>query len=40
VLVAYAYADSHFKANLKTVFHENSFKATKGQNEWQTAGDI
>jgi uncharacterized protein len=34
LLVAYAYADNHFKANLKTVFHENSFKATKGQNEW------
>jgi hypothetical protein len=34
LLVAYAFADSHFKANLKTVFHENSFKATKGQNEW------
>ena len=24
LLVAYAFADSHFKANLKTVFHENS----------------
>lgn len=34
LLVAYAYGDSHFKANLKTVFHENSSKATKGQNEW------
>jgi len=34
LLVAYAFGDSHFKANLKTVFHENSFKATKGQNEW------
>jgi len=34
LLVAYAYADNHFKANLKTVFHENSSKATKGQNEW------
>lgn len=34
LLVAYAYGDSHFKANLKTVFHENSSKATKGHNEW------
>lgn len=34
ILVAYAYADTHFKANLKTIYHENSSKATKGQNEW------
>ncbi len=34
LLVAYAFGESHFKANLKTVFHENSSKATKGQNEW------
>lgn len=34
LLVTYAFGDSHFKANLKTVFHENSSKATKGQNEW------
>jgi hypothetical protein len=34
LLVAYAFGDSHFKANLKTVFHENSSKVTKGQNEW------
>ena len=34
LLVAYAFGNSHFKANLKTIFHENSFKATKGQNEW------
>jgi len=34
LLVAFAFGDSHFKANLKTVFHENSSKATKGQNEW------
>jgi len=34
LLVAYAYGDSHFKANLKTVFHESSTKTTKGQNEW------
>ncbi|MBN2236577.1 MAG: hypothetical protein JW729_03400, partial [Bacteroidales bacterium] len=34
ILVAYTYGDSHFKANLKTIYHENSSKATKGQNEW------
>ncbi len=34
ILVAYSYGDSHFKANLKTIYHENSSKATKGQNEW------
>lgn len=34
LLVAYAFGDSHFKANLKTVFHECSSKAIKGQNEW------
>ncbi len=34
VLVAYAYGNTHFKASLKTIFHENSTKATKGQNEW------
>lgn len=34
IIVAYAYGDSHFKANLKTIYHENSSKATKGQNEW------
>ncbi|MCX7735700.1 MAG: HTH domain-containing protein [Candidatus Kapabacteria bacterium] len=34
LLVAYAFGDSHFKANLKTIFHEYSSKATKGQNEW------
>lgn len=34
VLVAYAFGDTHFKANLKTIYHENSFKAIKGQNEW------
>lgn len=34
LLVAYAFGDSHFKANLKTIFHENSSKAAKGQNEW------
>lgn len=34
LLVAYAFVDSHFKANLKTVYHENSSKANKGQNKW------
>lgn len=34
ILVAYAYGDTHFKANLKTIYHENSSKVTKGQNEW------
>ncbi len=34
ILVAYAYGNSHFKANLKTVFHETSVKVAKGQNEW------
>ncbi|MBU0713550.1 HrgA protein [bacterium] len=34
ILVAYAFGDTHFKANLKTIYHENSSKATKGQNEW------
>lgn len=34
ILTAYVFGDSHFKANLKTIYHENSSKATKGQNEW------
>jgi len=34
LLVAYAYADPHFKGNIKTIRHENSLKNTKGQNEW------
>jgi len=34
ILVAYAFGDNHFKANVKTIYHENSSKATKGQNEW------
>lgn len=34
LLVAYALGDTHFKANLKTIFHETSNKGTKGQNEW------
>jgi uncharacterized protein len=34
ILVSYAQADAHFRANLKTIFHENSKKGTKGLNEW------
>jgi len=34
VLVSFAYGDTHFKANLKTIYHENSTKSSKGQNEW------
>lgn len=34
ILVAYAYGNSHFKANLKTIFHEGSQKSVKGHNEW------
>jgi len=34
ILVAYAFGDTHFKANLKTIYHESSNKGTSGQNEW------
>jgi uncharacterized protein len=34
VVVSYASFDTHFKANLKTIYHENSLRSTKGQNEW------
>lgn len=34
LLVAFAMGDTHFRANLKTIFHETSNKGTKGQNEW------
>ncbi|MBK8855703.1 MAG: HrgA protein [Saprospiraceae bacterium] len=34
LLVAYALGDTHFRANLKTIFHETSTKGTKGRNEW------
>ncbi|MEZ4827103.1 MAG: HrgA protein [Bacteroidia bacterium] len=34
ILVSYTYGDTHFKANLKTIYHENSSKSVKGQNEW------
>ncbi len=34
IVVSYASVDTHFKANLKTIYHENSNKTIKGQNEW------
>lgn len=34
ILVSYAQADTHFRAHLKTIFHENSKKGVKGLNEW------
>ena len=34
LLVAYAYANSHFKARVKTIFHEVSSKKQKGHNKW------
>ncbi|GAB3570755.1 HTH domain-containing protein [Spirosoma luteolum] len=34
ILTSYTYGDGHFKANLKTIYHESSSKAIKGQNEW------
>lgn len=34
LLVAFAYSDSHFMANLKTIRHEESSKSEKGKNEW------
>lgn len=34
LMVAYGFGDTHFKANLKTIYHETSNKGTKGQNEW------
>ncbi len=34
ILVAFAKNSAHFQAYLKTVFHENSTKGKKGQNEW------
>jgi hypothetical protein len=34
VLTAYVNAHTHFKAFLKTIFHEFSTKGTKGLNEW------
>ena len=34
LLSTYVFGNSHFKANVKTIYHENSLKASKGQNEW------
>lgn len=34
LVVAFASIATHFKASLKTIYHENSSKSTKGQNEW------
>lgn len=34
LIVSFAKTDTHFKAHLKTIFHENSKKTKKGLNEW------
>lgn len=34
MLAAFVNTDTHFKAYLKTIFHENSKKGVKGLNEW------
>lgn len=34
LLVSFAKTDTHFRAYLKTIFHENSKKSKKGMNEW------
>ncbi|HJV78027.1 MAG TPA: HTH domain-containing protein [Paludibacter sp.] len=34
ILSTFAFGDPHFKAHLKTVFHESSSKGVGGQNEW------
>lgn len=34
ILATFASGDSHFKASVKTIFHESSTKATIGKNEW------
>lgn len=34
LLVAFTYANSHFRARVKTIFHEISSKKQKGQNKW------
>jgi hypothetical protein len=34
MLVTFTNTDTHFKAYLKTIFHENSKKGIKGLNEW------
>lgn len=34
ILVAYCNSDTHFRAHVKTIFHENSKKNKRGMNEW------
>lgn len=34
LIVAFAKGNTHFQANLKTIYHEISSKSSKGQNEW------
>lgn len=34
LVAAFASVATHFKANVKTIYHENSSKSSKGQNEW------
>ncbi|KAA6320965.1 hypothetical protein EZS27_029325 [termite gut metagenome] len=34
LLVTFLYSDLHFKAQAKTILHEGSTKASKGENEW------
>lgn len=34
LLSAYVYSDAHFKCQTKTIFHEKSLRAPKGQNQW------
>ena len=34
ILSTFAFGDPHFRANLKTIFHEASNKGSSGQNEW------
>lgn len=34
ILATFAFGDPHFKAHLKTIYHETSSKGAAGQNEW------
>lgn len=34
LLAKFAFSDIHFKAHLKTIYHENSKRKQKGENEW------
>lgn len=34
LLATFAYTNTHFKAHLKTIYHETSSKSGKGANEW------